>query len=108
MIARQATSTADAMPSPYLSSALQLRAFECQAIWSACMSFARALVHSDREDKPLWVEPLTKPHIAVGLARWLANSLSHELPVLKVVALLIALDFMIRCYLLSRPLRVLV
>jgi len=80
-----ASSSEDAMPSPYLSSALQLREFECRANWAACMSLAKALVHSDREDKPHWVEPLTKPHIAVGLARWMANATSHGLPRLLAV-----------------------
>ncbi len=81
----EASADPDAMPSPYLSSALQLREFELKALWTACLALAKALVHSERDEKPAWLEPLTKPFIAVGLARWMANGLSHGLPKVHAV-----------------------
>ena len=46
----------------------------------ACSALSKALVHADKTEIPKWAEPLAKPHIAVGLSRWMANAFSHGLP----------------------------
>jgi hypothetical protein len=70
----------DAMPSAYLSGALQLREYELKALWAAGMSMAKALVYAEENEIPTGLEPLAKPLIAVGIGRWMANSLSYGLP----------------------------
>ena len=68
------------MPEAYLTGALELREFELTNLWSSCAAVAKALVRTEPDELPEWAEALRPRLIAMGLARWMFNALSHELP----------------------------
>ena len=68
------------MPNAYLTGALSLREYELQNLWVGCAAVAKAVHHSEKADTPRWAEPLRPYWIALALARWMFNALSHGLP----------------------------
>lgn len=40
-------------------------------------ALTKELAHADADDLPRWAEPLARPRISSGLARWMFNSISH-------------------------------
>ena len=67
-------------PSPYFTGAIQLREVELNSLWHACGAVAKAIYYTDKVDSPKFCEALRPVHIAVGVAKWMFNSLNHGLP----------------------------
>ena len=64
----------------YLTGALRLREYELKNLLAASGALAKALHHTDTEERPWLTEAFRPPHIALGIARWMFNGLSYRLP----------------------------